>query len=193
MPETAADITIKAKMGPEDLKIIAKAMESAHRRDLVGGLIRYLKDGEQDFANLLFHYVHVDDYGQAMIEGWGELHKLITEPSKTIGPFGLSYARFDFWEQAVMSTVYERAEETMEPGEEEATRNRIIDAAIRVRAYRGTDLLPELERQEIDLMVIGFAATAGLGDLIAEPEEEDDTEEEFSYEEDDEDAENKEV
>jgi hypothetical protein len=184
--EVKVDIAaaLKDLSTPEIAEALSRSMDTARRRDLVGGLIRYLKDGERDFANLLFHYVHVDDYGQAMIEGWSELHKLLTEPSRLYGPFGISYARFDFWEQAVMSTLYEQAEKTMEIGEEEATRKRIIEAASRVRIYRGSDLLVGCERNEIDQMVKGFAVAGGLEDLLAP--EEDDPDDGFSDEEDEE-------
>jgi hypothetical protein len=175
MATVGGDVTIKAKMA------LAKAMESAHRRDLVGGLIRYLKDGETDFANLLFHYVHVEDYGLAMIEGWGELHKLLTEPSQVIGPYGLSYREFDFWEQAIMSELAERGEVISEP----VARERIIEAARRIKIYRGGDMLRDFERDEISLMTKGFAAAGCLSDLLAEPGEDEEEGEEYRYEEDD--------
>jgi hypothetical protein len=179
MAEAIADITIKGVMDPEAVKALAKAMESAHRRDLVGGLIRYLKDGETDFARLLFHYVHAEDYGQAMIEGWGELHKLITEPSRTIGPFGLSYRQFDFWEQAVMSNVG-----GWDGDAPPDVRERIIEAATRVKIFNMGNLLKDFERQEIEMMTGGFAAAGGLTDLIEAPAA-DEPDDDLFYEEDD--------
>lgn len=83
------------------------------RRDLVGGLIRYIKDGETDFGRLLFNYVHVEDYAQAMVEGWSELHSLIAKARDT-GAMGLPHAELGALVQEICAGIADREVYTRE-------------------------------------------------------------------------------
>ena len=103
---------IKGVLTPEASRALALAIESAHRRDLVGGLIRYIKDGETDLGKLLFHYIHIEDYGQAMLEGWGDLHALLTAPK--VGAMGLPYMELGSLVQEICASIVDREEFTKE-------------------------------------------------------------------------------
>jgi hypothetical protein len=112
------------------------------RRDLVGGLIRYLKDGDTDFGHLIFNYVHVGDYGQAMLEGWGELHALLLTPHHRIGPFGLPLSRFSITEQFFMLWAFDNL--ISDDGDSKdggpdggAIRDMVIDQMDRAKIWRG--------------------------------------------------------
>ena len=110
----------KREEAVEWAKALATEIEKRHiaeaRRNLVGGLIRWLKDGDGDLSHLLFNYVHVEDYGQAMVEGWGELHELLINPprSATIGALGLPFIEVGEVVQAICAAIVDRGEYTKE-------------------------------------------------------------------------------
>jgi hypothetical protein len=108
-----ASIEVTASLTDDDLRL---ALKSALRREVLGGLIRYLKDlrylkdGETDLGKLLFHYVHIEDYGQAMVEGWGELHALLVVPK--VGAMGLPYEELGGLAQEICAAIADREEYT---------------------------------------------------------------------------------
>jgi len=147
--EIKIDITtaLKGMSSLEVAEALSKSMESSRRRDLVGGLIRYLKDGETDLGRLLFHYVHIEDYGQAMVEGWGEFHSLIENlrlsPSRTVGALGLPLVEVGEVVQAIGACIVDR---------EEYSREEVVDSLARIdfdESYwwdaRGADIVNDFE------------------------------------------------
>jgi len=146
--EIKIDITtaLKGMSSLEVAEALSKSMESSRRRDLVGGLIRYLKDGENDLGRLLFHYVHVDDYGQAMVEGWGEFHSIIESlrlKSAPLGALGLPYTEVGELAQAIGACIVDR---------EEYSKEEVVNAIARIdfdESYwwdaRGADIVNDFE------------------------------------------------
>lgn len=137
------------------------------RRDLVGALVRYMKDRETDFSKLVFHYVHLEDYGVAMIEGWGELHRLLTS-GEVYGAAGEPLLAYDAHEQALMIEVLSRADESV-------TLDKVKEGSLRARLTYGYTYVSEDE-------IKAYADRIGITLAPERDDDEDDAEDRYDDE-----------